>query len=193
MNQDDLGLIQAGGGVVEREDSAPLLNLMPPEEVESVIKWQFNPDELLERFYYDLLGMVFDERRNKWVVKYAAKINEEGARSVITILRPHVSKVVTLSQFKEEEVNRIVREAYLSLLQDLFVNMERYDLTVNNANIVLSAADHLILASLNGALRGGNRNLLSRGVRHVESYSQQGSDNGKSRVPFLSGLSNVFR
>ena len=179
-----------GPGVLSKEESVPLLNGLPPEEVESIIKWQFNPDELLEQFYYDLLGMVFDEKRGKWVQRYAPKINEEGARSVSSILRLHVSKVVTLSRFDENEVNRIVREASLNLVNDLFVNMKDYDLTLNNADLILGGAEHLILASLNGALNGGNRTLLSRGVKHVESFTQQPQNNGMGRIPLIG---NLFR
>ena len=183
-----MGLIQAGGGVLSKEESVPLLNLLPPEEVESVIKWQFTPDDLLEQFYYDMLGMVFDKKKNKWVEKYDAKINEKGARSVISTLRLHVSRVLSLSQFDEKEVNRIVRETMLSLDRDFFVNMEAYDLNINNAEIIRCGAEHLVLATVKGALRGGNRTLLSHGVRHVETFNQQPQNQGMGRLPLIGGL-----
>jgi len=169
------------------EIMTPLLTQLTPEQLESIIKWQFNPDEIIDNFYHELLGEV-KVKENKWVKKFEPLINEKGAKAVITVLRPHLSRVLSLSYFQKDEVNRIMREFTITLTQKLFVNMKKYDLTIDNANVIIHSAEHLVLGVLNGALNGGNRNLLSRGVRHVETIQQKPEGTSGFRIPYLSNL-----
>lgn len=71
----------------------------------------------------------FDENGKEQFAEVPPKLNNLGILAVVNQARPFLNRNMMNSNFKEEKISSLVRNAYLELHRDLLYNRERYGLS----------------------------------------------------------------
>lgn len=105
-------------------------------------------------------------------------MNEKGIVNVITLLRPHVDKMVILSDLMLDEIYVICRSVRFEIIRLLAEHSAEYDIVPTKANLglILAIIDNTIFATVKRAFRGGERKHRETMLKLVETHLQKETD-----------------
>lgn len=152
-------------------------------------RWLEQPDDIIERIERDIRG---EERRADqsgklvWVQTGEPRMNAEGIRAVVSIVRNVCNKNTFISDITEERLNTIMRSTANELNVDFFNNWRRYELKLSNYEIEIEKIINILELSLRRALNGGERKFLTN-TGHTTRILQQ-QDKPPQGGNFLGGL-----
>lgn len=93
-------------------------------------KWRFNIDDLLIEKEYNLLGYFWDKSekdgQGAWMQKGEARVNEKGAKAIITAIGGVVNKISTLTQLNIDEILMETRMLAINMNRLFFLHHEDY-------------------------------------------------------------------
>lgn len=122
---------------------------------------------------------VSDIEDSQWEqIKQGGAVNEEGAKDVLTTLNGISNNNVSLSNLNQDQINRVGRQAVLSIDSKLRSNRETYgiDSTDDIEWIVFSIITPNVLAGLSKAKNGSLIGELLRETRLVGSLDDDDDD-----------------
>jgi len=93
-------------------------------------RWRFNIDDLLVEKEKNLLGLFWDSTENNgrgaWVKKGESRVNEKGAKAIITTISGVVNKISTLSQLNIDEIMMEIKMLHDNLNRLFFLHHDEY-------------------------------------------------------------------
>lgn len=110
---------------------------IPMQDVarEEFEKWRFNIDEILMEKEYNLLGYFWDKTaKNKdgtlgsWIQKGEPRVNEAGAKAIITAMGGVINKVSMLTQLNIDEILMETRTLAINLNRLFFLHHVEYNI-----------------------------------------------------------------
>lgn len=114
-------------------------------------------------------------------------MNEKGIVNVVTLLRPHVNKLVILSELMLEEIYVICRDVRFALIRLFAEHYEEFDINPTKANmsVLLTTLDNAIFATVKRAFRGGERKHRETLLKiHEQSVLKETDKQGGGFNPF---------
>ncbi len=113
-----------------QQDQVPSAVPMQDQSREEFERWRFNIDDLLIEKEYNLLGYFWDKTAKggdgEWIQKGEARVNEKGAKAIITAIGGVVNKVSTLTQLTIDEILMETRTLAINLNRLFFLHHEDY-------------------------------------------------------------------
>lgn len=138
------------------------------------IKWQFNPADVLRDLERNLRGIYFNEKTNRLDTKEDARmVNEQGLYAILNLVRVHLYKHVTLSNFKYEVINIIVADVVDALIDKLEHSWDTYDIKKNDLTTIRIMVENTVRSNLLRALQGGAVNLFRDTTQFREVYGEK--------------------
>lgn len=140
---------------------------------ENLVRYQLDTNKDIEKFKYDLLGFKFDKSQGKWVKddKKMAICNEKGANAIASFLDMHINRIVSLSDFQDDE--EIMKTSFYdikSFVYFLVFHMEEFEFVSYPAiSMVLSTIDKINVSTMKKAREAGERDSLRKTFVHNES------------------------
>ncbi|MAH48716.1 hypothetical protein CMI37_23015 [Candidatus Pacearchaeota archaeon] len=138
---------------------------MPYRDLQTsdLIKFQLDPEGILDSIERTLRGQIFDDIRQDWIVPKGgvALMNEKGVTTLMNVvIRPRVNKNVYLTNLSEPEIKKIMYKTMLNIVEKLFVSRKEYEIEKDNLDVILHLIEDNLLFALNRSLDEGERNFL---------------------------------
>lgn len=137
-------------------------------------RYLLDDDTELTKLQMALTGKQWDEKERAFVTRphRRAKINDEGAETLVwTILYPMV-KNAKLSRFNQIEINDLMYLNMVSIANHIHYSLDAYKLALEDVEIILSIVETFLKSVFNRALNGAEQNRLADSTGSQESFSR---------------------
>jgi hypothetical protein len=150
-------------------------------------RWQLDPRDILEEIEHKLKGEIVmgvdAEGNDIYGKKGEPLMNDEGINAIITLISARISKVIILSNLTEEDISKIMIAFSNELISLFFMKYKEFQIDEAYMSSITNYIEDIVYATLNRALKGGERDFLKTTERRIESYSDK---------PEQKGMSNMF-
>lgn len=149
----------------------------------SVHKWLFDPDLVLREIERILRGVVYDTQTKSFKQVFKPLLTDEGVNFFLYFLRPYTSRIFSLSNLTDKQINAILLDFTTDLTVLLGTDTEWFGVAENQLSVVLRIVSDTIFANLRRALDGKGLDLIQNTQQTTEVV------NTKNKSPFnLLGL-----
>lgn len=193
MIPDDPLMPKANMGMMPEDDFFMNNFLSPsvmhrPQQSDGLIKWQLEPSDIIEEIEHYLKGMVWDTKKKCYIVIPDRRMmNDKGINKFLTILRGHLSKIMSLSNLSNDEIKRLSRECRQAVIDEIYYNGDLFDIDNSFRDTLVMVIDHKVYCFLKQAKDGGMQRFLRETERRTEVLREgEGSGDGKKK-----GLSSL--
>jgi len=154
-----------------------------------LIRWQLDPAEIIEEMEHKLKGEVWDAKTQKFVRRAGRDplMNEDGINVILSLISPVISKVVILSNLKEEDIDAMMLDFSKNLICLFASEYHKFGIKKQYIPSIKTFICMIVQATLNRALNEGERKFLGR----TERVSQVFTDRERSNKP--AGFMSIFR
>ena len=135
----------------------------------SVHKWLFDPDAVLREIEKTLRGVVYDKTTKTYKQAFSSLLSDDGINMFLYFLRPYTSKIFSLSNFSEKNINSIMIEFSTDLTAMLGTEAKWFGIDENHLSIVKRIVEDTIFANLRRALGGEGVKLIKDTQKTVET------------------------
>ena len=139
---------------------------------DNLVKFQLETKTELDNFKNELLGLEYNETDNKWLPsQYKDRlVNEKGAYAIIGLIRPDVSKIVSLSDFNDQEIDNMSLEDLNEFTYFLVRHKDEYGFkSLQTISVILGRLNKINYSTMKKAREAGERDTLRKQFTHVES------------------------
>ncbi len=140
------------------------------ETLADFTKWRFNPEEILLVLEHDLKGDQYNEKKAMWEPTDKKLLNDEGVRTIISLVRTSINKVTFLSNLTMEEITTICRDLNLALVDTLFFKWESFELEKDHLDLIVSKIMNFIFVGMKQAENGITMESMTKMEKVVRSY-----------------------
>lgn len=159
---------------------------------ENMIKFQLDSSDILEILRMDLLGLEYNDDGEPVPSKFKVKkINMEGADTILSFLRPRITKIISLSNLDDDEIRKRCK-AYIDDISFLLArHWEEFQIkSFQMMNSIIELCDDVFYTTMAKAFEAGERDTLRKQFTHVESQERV-QDMRPQRLPFQNPFSGV--
>ena len=154
----------------------------------SVHKWLFDPDLVLREIERILRGVVYDPHTKNYNQVFKPLLTNEGINFFLYFLRPYTSRIFSLSNLTNEQINNIMLDFTTDLTVLLGTDTEWFGVEENQLSVVTRIVTDTIFANLRRGLDGKGLDLIQNTQQTTEVV------NTKGKSPFnIGGLFNRGR
>lgn len=172
--------------------------LLPPEpsqlgygyEDDRFLNYIMEFRDVLELWEKSLKGYYIDPVSLRWTPcqEGKEKINQRGLSAIKAQVIPVINKHVKYGNLKHDEALSITREVCLTVLSDLIMHLEDYDVELEDVRFLVFMVGRMVFPALTMAKDGMLARLSKTMFQNVETH-QTHADNSKGKGM----LSNFFR
>lgn len=137
---------------------------------DNFMQYRLESSDVIEDILHYLRGEVWDSKKKVYTPKFEPLCNENGINTIAAILYSHLHKGVFTSDLEEEDILRIAKEVRKAVSMLVALYYKEFGIDEKYRDIVIQIIDHNVYVSLRRALRGGERDLLSKTVQRVEQF-----------------------
>lgn len=175
------------------------------KEQESLVKWQLELNDLLERAEHILRGdkPSFENGHLIWKENADPKnnvLNEKGVQTILKILSMYVNRNTILSDYENDEIRYKVFDFGRELNNLIFMNYEEYGIDnedkMNEYPMMIRQLVDLVHSAYKRALKGGERRSLREMIQISQSQGLGGTSVNVSAggsTPQTRGILNPMR
>lgn len=161
------------------------------EEESNIIRFQLETREQLEAFKYDLLGFEYNETEKRYMKSETrdALCNEKGANAIVGLLKPDVSKIVSLSNLGDEEIDRMGLEDLNEFTYYLVRHKDEYEFkSLQAISVILGRINKLNYSTMKKAREAGERDTIRKNYTISQSDSKVIQEQPKGSIFNMGGL-----
>lgn len=154
-----------------------LYDAMAMQEIQNSRQFYLSYEELLDDFEHFWKGENKTEKG--WTNEFKGKtddpaiMSEKAARVLVNLLRGALSKVIRLTNFKMEDINRLSYQSRERIAGWLATEgWLKYNIPVSYLPMISHQCELLTYSSLLWAKEGGGQRFMNTSVRSVENTSQ---------------------
>lgn len=137
--------------------------------------------------FYRPVEKIFDRKRNCWVVKERPPLmNQTGINYLKSQIIPLITKHAKYGWLSEEENKRLTRQTGYTILENIIINLDVYEIKIENVKSVVHMACNLIHTALTMAKNGHLAHITRSQFHTLERYdtSQQQKKSAGSFLKF---------
>jgi len=188
---------------LEGNEDAEILNYARPvkeedkESAEIGIIRELSPKKVLEQLRMNLKGFFWDYEKKCYIeVKgYQPLMNDKGIAKYLSIMSAVITDLVTFSNYKDEEINRLTLYVCDKAIPTIHVNYREYGIHEKcDLDIIDIQIFNLTLAAFKKAVGSGDRNVIrnvtSENIMQRSGFSQTPS---QKQQGFLSRINPFTR
>jgi hypothetical protein len=132
-------------------------------ELNTLLSQLTDPEQEIYEIELSLKGKGLDNKGN--IIKISEPLlNDEGVASMIRIVRSMVSRVMFMSNLKEEQISKLTIELGWLISCDLIHNKAKYEVKNENRSQIVTIILYKSYESANSALENGFRRFLKTGI-----------------------------
>lgn len=139
---------------------------------QDLLRYQLETADVVYRYFLDLAGLKEDPQTGKIVEDETKRpiMNEQGANAVKKSLMPVVSRIVSLSNFDEDQVRMNTKKLAESLTEMLLRKREEYGIQYReDIKLIVVEYINLVMATQFKAYQAGE----ARSLRQSQIYNEQ--------------------
>jgi hypothetical protein len=150
-----------------------LMQLMQKQKLQdNMIIWQLDPKEIIDEIEHYLRGEKLvsnpDTKKREWVAWGNPLMAEEGIKTIISLLRARLNKVLVLSNLPDDQVRRIALEVRWDIIDLLFMMYKEWQIRKEYLSAIVKFIDHEVYALLRRAFEDGERNKIYTTQQYVK-------------------------
>ena len=157
----------------DQQTNMKLMQLLQQQkDRENMIIWQLDPREIIEEIEHFLrgekLGINKETNKREWMAWGEPLMTESGIKTIITLLRSRLNKVLVLSNLDDEQVMRIALETRLDIIQLLFTMGDEWKIRREFLSSIRAFIDHQVYTLLRRAYQDGERGKIYTAQQYVK-------------------------
>jgi hypothetical protein len=142
-----------------------------------IVRFQLECDRIIEDVEHFLNGDKWMVNDHRWHLKYYQPICSERMRYVLfETLRTHLDKNVTLSNFSEDDINKVMLKLNVELILLIGLNHEEFYYPFTYMDIVIQKMVNPIFANFKRAEGAGERNAIKSIERVQQTIMERPMD-----------------
>ncbi len=166
--------------------------IMPPvvkkEEAEVGIIRELSPLKVLNQLRMELKGYYWNYDEEKWVKLREPLMNDKGIGKYLSIVSSVVTDLVTFSNYRPEEINKLVEFVCEKAIPVIHINYKEYGIKEkSDLQIIDIQIFNLTKAAFHKALGAGDRNVI-RGTYGEQMMYKFGYSLPQKEKSFLSKI-----
>jgi len=174
------------------EEAYPDEEIMPPvikkDEAEVGIIKELSPLKVLNQLRMELKGYYWDYDDEKWVKIREPLMNDKGIGKYLSIISSVVTDLVTFSNYRPEEINKLVEYVCEKAIPVIHINYKEYGIKdKSDLQIIDIQIFNLTKAAFHKALGAGDRNVI-RGTYGEQMTYRYGYPAPSKEKSFLSRI-----
>lgn len=188
------------------QDVAQNMMMRNRQREDSLIIYQLSADDILAEIEHYLRAEEYDGDSDQWVrkkIRFYDKdkkdtfikpiANEEGTNRIMSELRPRVHRIMTLSNFREDDIVDMMLWEVQDVLIDLLENKSQ-DFGIDKVNLpnIVTMVDHLLQGQFYRALNEGERRRIYPSQQTVQFLNQDNQQGGHTPQQQKGGGFNPF-
>lgn len=152
-----------------------------------------NPEDEIVQMELTLKGIYVDANGQKKEL-YDPLLNERGVGSVIGHVRSAVNRVSIMSNYTDQDVERIMVDLFGdALIKDLMMNREEYQIKDPSArDRILAMGNLIVFSAIKRALEEGDRRFW-KGTQQEITTRIEGMPNGKKKGGMFGFLGGAWK
>ena len=151
------------------ENSPVSMGSQSPE----TIRWLEHTEDIIKDLELTLLNKEIVVENGEEVERDRAYgepfMNPSGVNRILSIIRSHFHRGVTLSNFRDKEVERIMEILHLKIAFLIGHNCEEFDISKGNLNTIQEMITNVIYSTFKRAVNEGERIMFGRTQRASET------------------------
>lgn len=176
-------------GANQTESYQDLMKMgLAKEQSTEQVKYVLNTDDVLTSVEAYLSSLVYDTKRKQWVRDEieAGKplMNERGVNEIMRVLKIRLSRIFTLSNFNEKDINIISKQFGRNLVLLFFAKYREYEIERVRIRFITHEIVDCVYATLMKARDGQLQTFLKDTTRVTETITNQSG--GRSLNPMRS-------
>jgi len=171
MEQRQMNFGREQGAVQVAEGIPDQVMMQQQEDRTDLLRWQQDMGDELQSLIHDLKNEVYIDGKG-WVSQGSPIMNNIGIRKIESHVRPFLSRNMFNTNFNEDRVLGMLRDASNSLTIDLCIHYQSYDLSFRNCHVVTRWVKNIIMAGPHRAMNGWNKRIDSTISKRVEAFSE---------------------
>lgn len=137
------------------------------------IRWLEDTEDIIKELELTLLNREIVIENNREVIKDRKHgkpyMNSDGVNRVLSIIRSHFHRGITLSNFKDMEIQRIMEILHLKIAFMIGHNHESFQIEKGNLNTIQEIITNVIYSTFKRAYNEGERIMFGRTQRGTET------------------------
>ena len=171
MEQRQMNFGREQGAVQVAEGIPDQVMMQQQEDRTDLLRWQQDMGDELQSLIHDLRNEIYIEDKG-WISQGKPIMNNHGIRKIESHVRPFLSRNMFNTNFNEDRVLGMLRDASNSLTIDLCIHYQSYDLSFRNCHVVTRWVKNIIMAGPHRAMNGWNKRIDSTISKRVEAFSE---------------------
>ncbi len=195
MTQELSPEVAAAYAARQQQLNASRMMLPPMAQDSGLVRWTLQLQESRQLLEHDLRGDKLNPNarpgQDPWVIagkgdgkNLIPNMNDEGTTSIIGFIDSSSSKLAPLTQYTEEQINKILLELADNITNDLYMNEHNYKL--KNLAVIektVAYATNLVRDIYNSAMNGRLGDLFSKVHHESDSTIRQRHDGPATPTP----------
>jgi len=157
----------------EMPEEVQTTEYIPRPRAEETVRWQLTIFDLIEGLRHRLAGEVYDDIKEEWVPAGKKLMNEDGIRSIISIVEFHVNKSMILSNFEKKEIARMMERIHQAIASLFAYKWKEFEMEKEYLDIIIECVTNFIWGGLKRAELGAEKKFLSQTQRITERIVQR--------------------
>lgn len=146
-------------------------------------QWLLNLSEELQKIQHLIRGDTLNYENSEWETTETPHINKRGLSVVIANISSCATRISPMTQYDSEEINKKLFEFYETLLNNLFDNIQEYELDLTQFESILdisvSFVQDIYNAAKSGQIREFFKSVKREDVRQIVNNQNQKQETKK--------------
>lgn len=165
-----------------KSETVTEIPLIIPSDVFQII---LDRREIPEIISHLLKGEVYDYKNQAWIKKGKPLMNDEGIRTIVTILSNYCTIDKIAAKLENERVAEMARSIRLDLINLLTLNYKKFGIQKGNLSLIVDLIDHTVYANLTGGREATILDFMKPVYKRVETFKPEEKKKWYSFIPFL--------
>tara|TARA_R100001530_G_scaffold86736_1_gene60401 strand:- start:420 stop:956 length:537 start_codon:yes stop_codon:yes gene_type:complete len=144
----------------------------PKYEVnETIHKWLYSSDDVLLETEKKFRGVVWDRKTRSWIQTRKPMMNDDGINFFLSQLGIYTSKLVILSNLREDKIKSMTLDYGEEVIPVLGMNAEKFDIEEASLGIIRQILENTFYFTLRRAKDGEGLGLIRDTQKSIETVA----------------------
>ena len=186
MSQYDMGMQGMGGPMPQMIPPMPSPDAMtPPSNEANIASMRWESQQIVYELYKVLGGYEVNVNADGTIKFYREgtdkpKINDDGIKSIVSMIRSVVNPSVVLSNIDDEDANELIRQLLYALMRHLVYNYKRFEIDEGDIGHIFNIVKPIVFSQVKRSVGGHESlNFHTQTLEHnIQQHSTQGQQGG---------------
>ena len=136
-------------------------------------RWRLEVDDIIIPLEHDLKGEKFDPKTQTWVPEDLRLLNDEGVKSIISLVRTVSNKTVYLTYLEKAQIYGMCLDLNKQVAKLLFFRWQDFDVKEEHLSMLVFKIVTFVFMGMKRAEDAGERKALTQSEKIVRRYGDE--------------------